>query len=175
MIRSIKTIAISISILLTGCATVTDVVPDEKILNVTGNTYEIIDVDYRGIFGSENTLKSSVLTKADKFAKSKGMVASPISARIHRVGILADWAWFYYKFDIVAPGSPESYRNMTDIKIVRDARLASEFYTERNQASEAIEQHDVYSEIKNLDKLRKEGLITSEEFESKKKQILKSE
>ena len=103
------------------------------------------------------------------------MVASPISARIHRVGILADWAWFYYKFDIVAPGSPESYRNMTDIKIVRDARLASEFYTERNQASEAIEQHDVYSEIKNLDKLRKEGLITSEEFESKKKQILKSE
>ena len=66
MICSIKTIAISISILLTGCATVTDVVPDEKILNVTGNTYEIIDVDYRGIFGSENTLKSSVLTKADK-------------------------------------------------------------------------------------------------------------
>nr|WP_321271864.1 SHOCT domain-containing protein [uncultured Tolumonas sp.] len=171
----VKTLSLSIvAALISGCSSVTDVVPDEKVLNVNGNTYEILDVDYRGIFGSENSLKSSVITQADKFAKSQGMVASPLSARIHRVGILGDWAWFYYKFNLVSPGTPDSYRNFTDIKIIRDARLAPEFYSERNQINEGEEKKDIYSEIKKLDSLRKEGLITNEEFESKKQQILSS-
>ena len=63
-----KTLSLSIvAALISGCSSVTDVVPDEKVLNVNGNTYEILDVDYRGIFGSENSLKSSVIAQADKF------------------------------------------------------------------------------------------------------------
>jgi hypothetical protein len=157
-------------LLLTGCASVTDQVPDEKVLHVSGNVYEILDVDRRGVFGSENSLKKSVYNRADKFAESKSKVASPLAARIHRVGILGDWAWFWYKFELVDIGSPASYRNITDIKIVRDARLSTDFFRERNDISENV--MPLSDQIRELAKLRDEGLLTDAEFEEQKKKLL---
>ncbi len=164
-----------IAALATACSTVTDVVPDEEVLLISGNVYETLDVDYRGIFGSEDSLKEAVFGRADKFAKAQGKVASPLEARIHRVGVTADWAWFYYKFKLVDPGTPDAYRNITDIKIVRDPRLASEFYAERHQVEVASKTTDVSAEIRALDQLRKEGLITDAEFEDQKAKVLGSQ
>ncbi|WP_207951933.1 SHOCT domain-containing protein [Pseudomaricurvus alcaniphilus] len=156
-------------LMLFGCASVTEQVPDEQVLLISGNVYEILDVDRRGIFGGEASLQKSVLRQADKFASEKGKVASPLAARIHRVGILGDWAWFWYKFELVDQGAPESYRNMTDIDIVRDARLSTEFFMERHNE---VQKMDVSGEIRSLDKLRQDGLITDSEFEEQKRKIL---
>lgn len=157
------------SVLFSGCATVPDSVPDEEILHVTGNVYELLDVDRRGIFGSEASLIDSVITQANSFAASKGKVASPISARVHRVGILADWAWFYYKFELVDSNDLKAMRNLTDIEIVRDARLANEFYVNRDR----LDKSTIYNELLQLDELKKKGILTDDEF-SKRKNILLS-
>lgn len=153
---------------LTSCASVMDQVPDEEVLNISDNIYEILDVDRRGIFGSESSLINGVVLKANKFAETKDKSASPLSARIHRVGILGDWAWFYYKFILVDKNSPESYRNLTDITIERDPRLSTEFFLNRNK----IENKSVYDEILKLDELRKKGLLTDSEFEEQKNRFL---
>jgi hypothetical protein len=155
------------SVLFSGCATVPDSVPDEEILHVTANVYEVLDVDRRGIFGSEASLMNSVIRQAEKFASSKGKVVSPISARVHRVGILADWAWFYYKFELVDSSDPKSMRNISDIEIVRDVRLANEFYINRDK----LEKSAIYNELLQLDDLRKKGILTDDEF-SRRKNIL---
>lgn len=162
-------ISVSLPILLIyGCASVTDSIPDEEILNITGNIYEIIDVDKRGIFGSESSLIDGVVTQVDDFAETKDKIASPLEARIHRVGILGDWAWFYYKFMLVDKNTPEAYKKLTDVTIERDARLSAEFYINRHKR-EII---SVADEIVKLDELRKRGLLNDSEFEKLKIQLL---
>lgn len=161
-------IGLAFILFLTSCATVMDQVPDEEVLNISNNIYEILDVDRRGIFGSESSLINGVVSQANKFAEKKDKVASPLSARIHRVGVLGDWAWFYYKFMLVDKNSPEAYRNLTDITIERDPRLSSEFFLNRNKT----ENKSVYDEIFKLDELRRKGLLTDSEFEEQKSHIL---
>jgi len=154
--------------LLAACATVEESTPDEEIMQVSGNVYELLDVDRRGIFGSESSLIATVVKQADDFAAAQGKVASPLAARIHRVGILGDWGWFYYKFALVDKGTPESQRNMTDITIERDARLARDFFVNRHKA----EASSPYDELLKLDDLRKRGVITEAEFNAQKTKIL---
>jgi len=174
---NIRCAAIALAaVALSGCASVPDVVPDEEILHISGNMYETLDVDYRGIFGSEESLKNNAIARADKFAKSRGKVASPVSARAHRVGILADWAWFYYRFELVEPGTPEAYRNITDINIIRDPRIAPEFFAERRMDQPPGEgADDLSAQIRKLDQLRKDGLLTDAEFEAQKKRLLEAQ
>lgn len=154
-----------------GCASVTDSIPDEQILHISGDTYEIIDVDKRGIFGSEASLIEGVVDQANEFAETKGKVANPLAARIHRVGILADWAWFYYKFALVNKNTPDAYRKLTDITIERDARLSAEFYINRHKT----EIKSISEEIIKLDELRKKGLLTDAEFSAQKKRLLENQ
>jgi len=154
--------------LLAACATVEDSTPDEEIMQVKDNVYELLDVDRRGIFGSESSLIAAVVNQANDFAASKGKVASPLAARIHRVGILGDWGWFYYKFALVNKGTPESQRNMTDITIERDARLARDFFVNRHK----VETVSPYEELLKLDELRKRGVITEAEFNAQKAKLL---
>jgi hypothetical protein len=58
---------------------------------------------------------------------------------------------------------------------VRDARLAPDFYAARNKTEERTGGKDIYAEIRALDELRKEGLLTDEEFEAQKKRVLESQ
>lgn len=157
--------------MLSGCASVVDSIPDEQILNVSGNVYEIIDVDKRGIFGSESSLIDGVVNQANEFAETKSKVANPLAARIHRVGILGDWAWFCYKFALVDKNTPDSFRKLTDITIERDARLSTEFYINRHKT----EIKSVSEEIIKLDELRKKGLLTDAEFTAQKKKLLENQ
>ena len=158
---------------LSGCSFVTDsMTNDEEILHVSGNIYEIIDVDRRGIFGSEKSLIEGVVNMANKFAESRNKAANPLAARVHRVGIAADWAWFYYKFELVDKNTPEAFRTLTDITIVRDPRLSAEFWVNRNNPE--TETKNVSDEILKLDELRKKGLLTDDEFATQKKKLLES-
>ncbi|WP_306534976.1 SHOCT domain-containing protein [Geobacter sp.] len=164
-------VLMSVLLVFSGCASVTDSIPDEQILHVSGNIYEVMDVDKRGIFGSEASLIDGVVDQANEFATTKDKVANPLAARIHRVGILGDWAWFYYKFALVDKNTPDAYRKLTDITIERDARLSTEFYINRHKT----EMRSVSEEIIKLDELRKKGLLTDAEFLAQKKRLLENQ
>jgi hypothetical protein len=157
-----------VALALTGCAAVTTSVPNEGVEEVSENTYEIMDVDYRGVFGSEESLIRGNVKKSTAFASSHNKVAVPIKARIHRIGIMGDWAWFYYKFSLVDPGSPESIRKFEDIVVERDARLSDEFYQNRHKEDAT----NVYDDLLKLDELRKKGIISESEFQQQKTKIL---
>jgi hypothetical protein len=163
-----RIIAVLFVLGLTGCAMAPASAPDAGVVKVSGNVHEIMDVDYRGIFGSEESLIKRGVDQAQEFAAAQGKVAVPIEARIHRVGILADWAWFYYKFSLAAPSSSESHIKFSEITIERDARLSNEFYEVRHK-QKAINSYD---DLVKLDELRKKGIITEIEFEQQKAKIL---
>lgn len=154
---------------ISACSTVTETAPNDGISQVSGDVYEIFKTDYRGIFGSETSLIDGVVSEANDFAISKSKVAIPVSAKIHRVGILADWAWFYYKFSIVEKSNPLSARKFSDITIERDARLAPEFYKQRHMQDRG----NVYNQIDKLNDLRERGLINDAEFQKEKAILLR--
>lgn len=153
---------------LGGCAAATTSVPSTSVVPVSGSIYEIMDVDYRGIFGSEESLKERNVEQAVAFASERNKVAVPILARIHRVGIMGDWAWFYYKFSLAAPDSPEAIRKFADIVVERDARMSDEFYQSRLKEGKAT----AYDDLLKLDELRKRGAITESEFQQQKTKLL---
>lgn len=155
---------------------VTETAPDTGIILISKNTYEIMDTDYRGIFGSEKSLINRNLEKVNKFALEKNMIAIPIESRIHRVGISADWAWFYYKFKLVTPSSPEANIKFTDITTERDARLSAEFYKQRNRTpttkATSIKHTSKYEELLRLNELKEKGILTEAEFIQEKEKLL---
>ncbi len=153
---------------LGGCAGVTTSVPSTSVVQVSEDIYEIMDVDYRGIFGSEASLKERNFQQAVAFASERNKVAVPILARIHRVGIMGDWAWFYYKFSLAAPDSPEATRKFADIIVERDARLSEEFYKSRQKEGSVT----AYDDLLKLDDLKKRGVITESEFQQQKTKLL---
>lgn len=164
IIATMFTVVLSLS----GCSTVTTYAPSTGVAQVSENVYEIMDVDYRGIFGSEESLIKRNVEQAETFASARNKVAVPVLARIHRVGVLADWAWFYYRFSLAAPSSPEAMRKFADIVVERDARLSDEFY--RNRSKEGA--ITVYDEILKIEELRKRGIITESEFQQQKTKLL---
>lgn len=166
--NQLKPLFILLALVLSACSTVTEVAPNEGIVQVSGNVYEYFKTDYRGIFGSEESLINGVVTEADDFAKKQSMVAIPVSARVHRVGILADWAWFYYKFALVDINSPQANKKLGRSEIERDARLAPEFYVQRHKQDRS----SAYDQINKLNDLRIRGVISDAEFEKEKSKLL---
>jgi hypothetical protein len=157
-----------VALSLGGCAAVTTSVPDVGVTNISENIYEIMDVDYRGIFGSEASLISGNVGKAETFASTHNKIAVPILARIHRVGMMGDWAWFYYKFSLADPDSSEANIKFEDIVVERDARLSEEFYQNRHKEGAS----NVYDDLLKLDVLKKKGIISDSEFQQQKAKIL---
>lgn len=170
MVRKCTSILFAVvAIFLQSCASVVDAPINEGVNQVSGNVYEIFKTDYRGIFGGEESLKSEVIASADSFAKDNGKIALPITAKIHRVGILGDWAWFYYKFAIVEKSHELAKNTTSEIQVERDARLAKEFYIQRHQDSRS----NIYDQLGKLNDLRKAGAMTDAEFEREKLKLLK--
>lgn len=157
-----------VTLALVGCAGVTTTVPSTSVVQVSGDIYEIMDVDYRGMFGSESSLKECNVQLANKFASARNKVAVPILARIHRIGTMGDWAWFYYRFSLADSDSPEAIPKFADIVVERDARLSQEFYQNRRKESVVI----AYDALLQLEDLRKRGIITESEFQQQKTKLL---
>lgn len=160
---------------LTGCASKSGIVENEEAVVPLGNgKYEILDVDYRGIFGSENSLKDSVLEVAQQYADSMGKQVNVLHARRHRVGVLGDWAWFYLQFALLDKTVPSSQITSIDqVGIVRDERLAEEFSKSDRKIPREAERISVADELLKLEQLRESGVLTEEEFEQQKKRLLK--
>ena len=116
-------------------------------------------------------MKVEVIRDASEFAASQGKIAIPISTKETPTGPY-HFATIEYQFKLVDPDSPEavstSLKPRADIVIESDERVREDV-----RISDEIDNtRDVYTEILKLDDLRQRGLITDEEYETEKRELL---
>lgn len=160
-----------LGILESGCASNFDTADFQGLQQVGPDVYEVFYEDHRGVFGSEKSLQKRVISEANSFADNRGMSAKPVDARQHRVGILGDWAWAYYKFTLVPRSELRLSPGHLQITFIGDARMSNNFLETKDQNTKAGT-NDLYTELMKLDDLRKQGVLTEEEFLAEKRKLL---
>ncbi len=152
------------TVLLVGCAS------NPAPVQLSPGTYLISREDKGGIFGNPSALKAAVVSDANTFASSKGMVAIPITTH-ETPAYPLHFASFDYQFKLVPPGSPEARSTalgpVANIRVEEHAKTTVEVPSEAKNKSQ-----DTYSELLKLDDLRKRGIITDEEFAEQKRKLL---
>lgn len=161
-------------LLVAGCASNFDAADFEGLRQVGQDEYEVFYEDHRGVFGSEKSLQKKVVLEANSFASQRGMVASPIEARQHRVGILGDWAWAYYRFELVPNNGSQFNKSADQITFIADANMSNNFLEsmERGRLQRSQDKQSIYDELLQLNELREKGILTEEEFQEQKELIL---
>lgn len=164
-----KWLAVILTVLgLTACSTVSTHTPHNGIAEVSTNVYALMDVDFRGIFGSESSLIERNVKYVDDFASARAKVAVPIQARIHGVGGPANWAWFYYKFSLAEVGAPETRKKFSDIVVEPDERWAVDYYDSFNKQKTVR----LFEKLVELNDLKNKGILSDVEFEQQKAKLL---
>lgn len=105
-------------LLFTACA-------NPSVVQLSPGVFQLGRADHGGIFGNKDALKAGVIRDANVFAEIRGMVAIPISAREHPVGIMGDWASFEYTFKLVNKNDPEA--RIPKTLVVADSKKSPEF------------------------------------------------
>lgn len=80
-----------------GCTPIAVITPTSP------DTFEARATDYKGIFGSMESLKSDVDKQILEFAQGKGQKIVTLSTTEHPVGIRGDWAWYAVTFRLEDP------------------------------------------------------------------------
>ena len=133
------------------------------------DTYMVKVEDHAGIFAfNRGNMKGEALKKAQKFAESKGMIATPISMKEHPVGILSDWASVEYQFRLV----PKNSKMANGGKLLPrpDVVIQKNISTKIKNTSE-----NLYTKLMKLDDLRKKGILTEKEFNKEKEKLLNNQ
>ena len=154
-----KLLLISI-LLLAGCS-------NPGIVQISPDTYMLYREDYKGIFGSGSSLKAGVIRDANAFAEKQGKGVIPLSINSKPVTAgPGGWASFEYQFRVVSKDDPEYRRKALFPRpdLVTDENI--------NIKTENQEPKSAYLQLIQLDDLRKKGIITEDEFEAEKKEIL---
>jgi hypothetical protein len=158
-----------ICLFLSGCATSFISPEDKAVVQISPGVYEIFREDYRGVFGTEASLKNEVVADANTFANSQEKAAVPMVAVIRSVGFRpADWGWFYYKFRLVSKTDPDAKISISDIVVERDVRSSMPFLNAKNTQTRGAP----VEELLKLDDLRKKGILSEAEFQSQKQKLL---
>jgi hypothetical protein len=167
--------------LLEGCAANLEYAKAQGVMQISPDTFEVFSEDHRGIFGSDASNQRYVVDEANTFAEKQGMVAVPVEARSHRVGILGDWGWAYYKFKLLPKSERLASKQFSEIQFEGDARMSNNFLATRNKTSASSSSGpataaslSLYDELLKLDELRRRGILTESEFEAQKKKLLES-
>lgn len=139
-------------------------------VQLSPGTYLISREDKGGIFGNPSALKASVISDANAFATSKGMVAIPISTH-ETPAYPLHFASFDYQFKLVPPDSPEAKATAlvptANVRVEERSKTTVEMPTDAKGRTP-----DTYNELIKLDDLHKRGIITDEEFSEQKKKLL---
>lgn len=138
------------------------------IIQVSPDTYLLAREAHGGIFQSAAKMKADVIRDAHEFAAKQGKVAVPISAKEKPMGSgPAQWASFEYQFRVVDKDDP-SYRRT---QVVHNPVIRIEKEDPDTVGTKTKTQQ--YEELLALDRLRKSGIITEEEFQQEKGEILR--
>lgn len=158
-------VAVFVCVAWAGCTTTSEV------MAATGGAYTVTKAGKTG-FTSLGSLRKDAYEDANEFAKSKGMIAEVISVNETPAGF-ARFPQIDLKFRLVSAA-------------VRDAGVRAPSIAAQNQAShdamgnttqaettvEFSKEKDFYAEMKKLGELKKDGLLTDEEFQREKQRLL---
>lgn len=152
---------------LAGCAT------NPGVVKLDADTYTLYKEDHAGIFGNATQLRNDVINEANIFAESKGKIAYPVSAKTHHTtGRPADWETFEYRFRLVDKSDHAARKTYllpeSDVVTDEDGKVTGSIVN----SAPAEKPKDHYTELIQLDDLRKRGIITDVEFEAGKKKLL---
>ena len=156
--------------MVVGCATNFDAADFQGLRQVSPNIYEVFYEDHKGIFGSQGSLQNKVVSEANTLADRQGMVASPIEARQHREGILGDWAWSYYRFELSPKEDSKISKTASEINFEGDARMSNNFLATNKRSTQSTQTK--YDDLIQLDGLHRKGILSDEEFQREKDRIL---
>ncbi len=148
------------------------VAKDPEIIEISPDTYMIIRDSKAGMFASMDKLKTKVLKQAHEFARSQGKIAIPISERERRPN--PGWPTYEYQFKLVDPDSTEATSTAIESQPDEIVENRNKYSGEVTLRQEQNSKPDLYTELMKLDDLRKKGIITEEEFEVEKKELLES-
>ena len=143
------------------------------VVQLSKNTYMIVKQDRGGIFGNAAAMKANVIAEANRFAESKGKIATPLSSKETPMAV-GRFASFEYQFKIVDPNSPEALNaHLTpraDFVIEKKEEIDANIKTKKK----GQKQVDLYTELMKLDELKGKGIISEEEFKSEKEKLLRN-
>ena len=162
------------------------------VVKVSADTYKLSRVDAGGAFADAAAMRASVIDEANAFARSKGMVAVPVSMTedTMRVGHLST---IDYEFRLAAPGEPAPKTGgpaaqpaepgpqpaalaplpvepVRQPATVTDPRAPAT--VDAPAAATADARPDLYTELIKLDELRKRGILTEAEFQALKTKLI---
>jgi len=178
-LRSICFPVLSSTLVLIGCAANLEYAKWQGVKQISEDMFEVFSEDHRGVFGSDESNQRYVLDAANDFAEKQGKRAVPVEARKHRVGILGDWGWAYYRFRLLPNAGRITSMQIDHIVFEGDARMSNDFLATRSTvgavpkaATISDQPGDLYDELIKLDELRKRGILTDSEFDAQKKKLL---
>lgn len=116
------------------------------VVQLSDDTFVIRRSDKGGIFGNTAKMRDKVLSEASEFAAERGKIAETVTLSETGKGAFR-FAKIEYTFRLVDPEPTE-------------------------KAAEEGKSIDLYTELKKLAELRDEGILTDEEFEAEKKELL---
>jgi hypothetical protein len=117
-------------------------------------TFRIVRTDKSGVFGDPYMFRNEVIREADEFAAAKGKVVEQVNLNERGPGFMR-FAKVEYVFRLVDPQSADESKD-------------------NPVAEQPGAEVDIYAEILKLDDLRTRGLITDQEFEAEKRELLES-
>lgn len=144
-------------LIVSGCA-------NTGVVEISPGNYLLSKQDNAGIFGNFPRFKMEVIQEANEYAKARGKVAIPIS--MHETpAIPGRFATFQYQFRLAEPSE------VADAPSNLDASHGKKM--EHLPLISPISKLDLYKELLMLDELHERGVLTDEEFEEEKKELLK--
>ena len=161
-----KLLVVLVCVMLVGCAI------SAGVVKLSPDTYMISRASAGGAFANMSTLKARVVKEASEFAQDQGKIAIPLSLNENRPPI--GFPSIEYQFRVVDKNDPEARRTHLikgpDLLIKREDFLDANINIKTKDDSK--KSFDLYAELMKLEDLRKQGIITDEEFQAQKKILL---
>lgn len=146
-----------------GCA-------NTGIVKVSANTYLIARENHAGIFGNQAAFKAKIIQEASDFAAKQGKVAIPISQH-ETPNAPMKFASFEYQFRLVDKNDPAAenaaLQRRADIVVEQDKNL-----NEHIETTDKSKTRTKYDDLRGLEKLHNDGVLTDEEFAREKRKIM---
>ena len=118
--------------------------------------------------------KKSALKDAEEYCQSNGKYVMPMQTRTasHVDSVGDNIATYDFTFRCLASNDPDLTRPelrdpTTNINVNENVRISDE-----SAKRDSDEDFDLYTELQKLDQLRKDGILSEEEFQQQKKKVL---
>jgi hypothetical protein len=151
------------AVVTAGCAgpRIVEMSPDTYMVSLTGH----------GIFSSIPNLKADAMDAAHKFAEKQGKVSIPLASSEHPFMMGGPNPWVELQFRVVDKNDPEARRTHLvqnpDVLIKKEELIVGDVRTKVE-----TEKPDLLAKLQKLGDLRKQGILSEDEFQEQKKKLL---